>query len=399
MHDVALLYGEVAALIAWVVVAASLTALCAWGAALLTVGPIGEATGAHWAERARHAYQARKAVTTGAILPPVVIAVFVLSAEPEHGGVTALVAVLVAFWASYPARVYVERRAMPQGMTARDWLRGRFAWWLLMIPHLLITLGLAIVAPRHLGPGSFALLGLAVASAVLVAFGGTLGLARLMGLATPAGPRLAGLVAELAAASKQPVPPTYELDMASANAFAWTRLGAIGVTRRALAALSDDELRAVLAHELGHLAEPRSVALVRSLGMLALTPLVLLRPLLADRLYCPTAVVLWSIVVLLGLVRVVARRMEARADHAAHAAEGDPGTYARALAALYVANGMPSVLPGGGRQHPHLYDRLVTAGATPDWPRPAAPPSARSRLVMVACVLLTVAVAAVCAST
>lgn len=399
MHEVALLYGDVVAAGAWVVVASVLTVVCAWGAALATVGPIGQAQGAHWAERARYAYQARKAVTIGAVLPPIIVAVFVVAAEPARGGFIALAAVLIAFWASYPARIFVERRAMPLGMTGREWLRGRLGWWLVMTPHLLVTLGLALVAPPELGWWSYALLALAVGSAFAAALGVTLRLARVIGLAVPAGPRLAGLVAELAAASGRPAPPAVELDLASANAFAWTHLGVVGVTRRALTALSDDELRAVLAHELGHLAEPRSVALVRALGMVALTPLVLVRPLLAERLLCPTAVTLWAIVALLALVRVVARRMEVRADHAGHAAEGDPGTYARALAALYEANGMPAVLPGRARQHPHLYDRLVTAGATPDWPRPAAPPAARSRLVMLACVLVTAVVAAVCAST
>ena len=55
----------------------------------------------------------------------------------------------------------------------------------------------------------------------------------------------------------------------------------------------------------------------------------------------------------------------------AKAAERDTGTYARALARLYEDNLAPAVMPKE-TTHPHLYDRLVAAGVTPDFPRPAA---------------------------
>jgi len=51
---------------------------------------------------------------------------------------------------------------------------------------------------------------------------------------------------------------------------------------------------------------------------------------------------------------------------------GRPGVYARALARLYEANFAPAVMPRK-HSHPHLYDRLVSAGVQPDYPRPEPP--------------------------
>lgn len=368
----------------WVAIAALVTAALTWGAALAAVRPLAARQHAHWTERARYAFQARQAVLTAALLPPVFVAVSAAATLP-FGGAIGLLAIVTAFVASTPARLYVERRALQRQLSLRAWVRGRVAWWLVMTPHLLVVVALTLVAPRPLGAATFAVFGLGVAATVIAAFGGTLRLARVLGLAVPAGPRLAQLVAESAARASVSAPPAYELEMPIANAFAWVHLGAIGVTRGALEALSDDELRAVLAHELGHLAEPRAVAVVRSLGMLALTPLVLILPLVFARHFWAIGLLLLAMIVTMRAVRLVARRMEERADRAAHAAEADPGTYAGALATLYEANAMPAVMPGKRPVHPHLYDRLVSAGVTPTWPRPAPPPVGGTRIIAFGC--------------
>ena len=59
-----------------------------------------------------------------------------------------------------------------------------------------------------------------------------------------------------------------------------------------------------------------------------------------------------------------------RADAIAHANEPDPGIYARALAKLYEDNLLPAVNAKDRATHPHLYDRMLAAGVTPDFPRP-----------------------------
>jgi hypothetical protein len=72
-------------------------------------------------------------------------------------------------------------------------------------------------------------------------------------------------------------------------------------------------------------------------------------------------------------VRDFVHRMEKRADAMAKKHEGESaGAYARALERLYQLSHTPAVL-GGRRTHPDLYDRLLAAGVTPDYPRPRAP--------------------------
>src|SRR5262249_37845088 len=58
----------------------------------------------------------------------------------------------------------------------------------------------------------------------------------------------------------------------------------------------------------------------------------------------------------------------------------------------YEYNLVPLVEPGKGSSHPHLYDRLVSSGAPPDFPRPEPPPT-RGRQLAVALSLALLLVA------
>jgi hypothetical protein len=95
--------------------------------------------------------------------------------------------------------------------------------------------------------------------------------------------------------------------------------------------------------------------------------------------------------------RVVARRMEARADAAAAGRESESRwAYGRALERIYEANLVPAVLRRKGT-HPHLYDRLTACGPHPAYPRPQPPPSRSSRataIVPVSALVMLVAAAA-----
>jgi Zn-dependent protease with chaperone function len=362
------------------------TALAAW----LTLGPLRTRRDAHWAVRARHAAAARQAVGV-AVWMPTAMFVALLSARHESG-LPALAAALTCALAGLPAGFVVERASVPQTPGFVAWLRGRAGHALVLMSHLWLTVGIALSAPRTLGAWSLAGLGVAVVAALAAVRGAPLHLARALGLAHDADARLARITAETAARMGLPVPRLSVLEFNAANAYAWPLAGTIGVTRRALAVLDDDALGVVLAHELAHLSESRAVGVARSLAPLALTPLVLLRPLVAGGHVLGFVLLLLGIAVALRLVRVVARRMEERADRAGRAAEVDPGVYAQALARLYEANAAPAVMPGKGRAHPHLYDRLVQAGVTPDWPRPAPPSLLASRVVAVVAVALALAV-------
>ena len=79
-------------------------------------------------------------------------------------------------------------------------------------------------------------------------------------------------------------------------------------------------------------------------------------------------IVLWS-----AGTNWFSRRMERRADAVASTHQVETGVYARALEKLYCENQMPAVNATKRMTHPHLYDRLLAAGVTPEYPRPAPP--------------------------
>ena len=53
--------------------------------------------------------------------------------------------------------------------------------------------------------------------------------------------------------------------------------------------------------------------------------------------------------------------------------ESDESVYAPALEKLYRENQLPAVNINDRQTHPHLYDRMLAAGISPDYPRPRRP--------------------------
>ena len=69
----------------------------------------------------------------------------------------------------------------------------------------------------------------------------------------------------------------------------------------------------------------------------------------------------------------LSQKMEKRADAFAIKEQLNEGVYARALEKLYKENFSPAVNVNNRQTHPHLYDRMLAAGITPDFPRPGRP--------------------------
>ena len=175
--------------------------------------------------------------------------------------------------------------------------------------------------------------------------------------------------------------------MRSANAFAFSWSGDVGVTRGGLDALEDPGLGAVLAHELGHLSESRRVRVMRAAGSFAMVPLLLIRPLTASYGLAAPFVALALVLLTSIVLRRMRRAMEERADEVAHTHEEDPGVYARALETIYRVNGVPPVLHKR-TTHPSLYDRMIAAGVEPDYPRPSPPKTSRLAVLPAAFLLV-----------
>ena len=135
------------------------------------------------------------------------------------------------------------------------------------------------------------------------------------------------------------------------------------------------------ADELAHLREPRRLVWARAsrhflIGVYAALVAASARPLPGS--FGPLAL-MWgmlgaTILLIVGLTlsNRLSLKMEHRADAQATESQVSPGVYARALEKLYQANLVPAVLRSKRMTHPHLYDRMIQAGVTPDYARPGA---------------------------
>jgi len=135
----------------------------------------------------------------------------------------------------------------------------------------------------------------------------------------------------------------------------------------------DEETAAICAHELAHLSEPRRLVLARVLGAMSLCPLIFIRPMVHEFDFGGIGILLAPFAIGTVYVRRLGRQMELRADTMANQNAAEAGVYARALERLYRVNQVPAVMPGQRQIHPHLYDRLLAAGMTPEYPRPEPP--------------------------
>jgi Zn-dependent protease with chaperone function len=219
------------------------------------------------------------------------------------------------------------------------------------------------------------------------------------GVIRPAPERLEAVVRRLSEETGIKPRVVEAIDLPVANALAFPFAGAVGFTDACLAVLSDEELAPVAAHELAHLAEPRRVRVLRlvpavTIGVFATLPA-------ACRPFAPLFRSDFGLFVPLGLYFLVLaglvlygrlyRRMEVRADEMARQFEDEPGRYARALEKLYAANLVPVVITTRKHRYPELYDRMVAAGVTPDYPRPAPPPRWRLYVGLLGLVAGTIA--------
>jgi Zn-dependent protease with chaperone function len=378
-----------------------------------------------WTERARQTYPMRKVMRVVAAfvaLLPATLAYFALQ-RTLPAAERRLVALAVLACSLLPLEIVrerVESRVNRTRIGLLRWLTFKTTYLPIRAPHQLVAFASAALLPHASTPAAWALALLALL-ALLVSGTGVAWLPmRAIGLIRPAPARV---VAAVAAAVRRvgvrpravDVVPTYGVPFA--NAFAIPHFGRIAFTDDAIALLSDEELAAIAAHELGHVRESRAVAWGRSMLAVMLAPIAVAPVVHA-------ALGLWGLGGAFALSQLAGwgyRRwslgLEARADgfarasrashapHAPHEEEAAPSSregpaseragavYARALERLYERNLAPAAMPGASGAHPQLYDRLLAAGVTPAYPRPQPPDQRREVqrgvlvLVGFACVL------------
>lgn len=319
---------------------------------------------AHWTERARQLWPARIAALAHLLtIPPLLV--FTQSSSNwvvDLGG---------AFAGTLLGSYFFDREV--SGIHFRKWLR-----------HVAVTLGmysshwLHFAAACVLMPYNFGLPMVFLVSACLIwhfsiQFGLSLVWLRRIGWLRPAQARLQEIVNRAAASGAVEVRAVWELENLMANAFALTTRGALIFTSRLLEICEDDEVQAICAHELGHLRESKMVLAGRLAASLSVFPLLFAKPAYASfRLPGLVGVASAALVVAI-IANQFRQRMEKKADAVAIHEDGASGVYARALEKLYRENRMPAVSANEAQTHPHLYDRLLAAGLTPDYPRPAKP--------------------------
>jgi Zn-dependent protease with chaperone function len=264
-------------------------------------------------------------------------------------------------------------RGLPIPVTARPGGAVSVATWFLLFPSLPgILLVTALTVHRGLDSTAWFIAGGILLACLFLSVGGSVTILRATGLARSVDGPLEQTCREMAITSGVSMRHVMSMDLGMANAFAfpWTR--DMAFTRMILTTLDEEELRSVISHEIGHLAEGRAVRWKRLVGLLAIPTIGL----------APGALIGGNPLTALGLFATYFfisrwtsrhhKQMEIEADSHAGECQSTEGVYARSLEKIHAAGLIPAVLQPG-LPYPNLYDRMTDAGVTPDFPRPAPP--------------------------
>ncbi|HEY1788895.1 MAG TPA: M48 family metalloprotease [Verrucomicrobiae bacterium] len=323
----------------------------------------------HWTEQARLVYPVFTAARINLFAVPGVLMLGILLSWPNSLFFWGF-AGFASFLGANLGNLFLTREVFPRA----SWpdLLSQMAFGFLMNSSTVALLVIGIVAmPSDLDdlPGYFL--------AILFILGvigwirrGSSWLAKMVGLFQPAPQQLVEIARQTAARMSISYRNILLMRSPRSGAFAYPGRGLVIFTSRLLEVLNDEEIGAICAHELAHLSESRGARFRRSIAIMAVFPWIFLNPLYAR--FGPCALVALGIItiVVFRISISVSRKLEVRADSLAKASEGNAGTYARALVRLYQDNLLPAVIAKKHR-HPDLYDRLLAAGVTPDFPRPS----------------------------
>jgi Zn-dependent protease with chaperone function len=360
----------------------------------LALIPFRRSVSLHWTERARACYPARVGAASFLWALPATItlaSVLWLPDDAPHWMLVLLFSSAGALLGTLP----MDREVFPR-IGLRALFRASVWTWVTRCLFWFVFLGAAAVMPDEFNFQTLLTCAVVVTLLAIWQAKGWRWFAFKTGIMAPPPERLANIVRDTAARMNVSYKQLILLRTQLAQAFAMPGSRALMFSERLLDILSDDEIATVAAHELGHLTESRLIYLSRHVVRLAVWPWILVKPMIHTFGF-------WGYYVLVGLSFVIPRlyrwlsqRLEVRADKIAHAQEADPGTYARALTKLYEDNLMPAVNAKRRATHPSLYDRLLAAGVTPDFPRPqpASAVSVAGVLIGIAVVFLALALLA-----
>ena len=346
-------------------------ALLAWGANWLGLVRWRRARDAHWTERARLLWPARATAIGNLFLIPVLadrLHAHFLAAIPRWWIADGLASCVGAYIGTFP----FDREVFPS-LNFRAWLRlagvsglFRYAIWILLIVA-------CVLMPEDFGWRGVEVAGGYIAVHLALQCGLFITILRWTNCLKTPPDRLVAIVAETSIRSGVIPHAIYEMSGPQALAFALPVTRDLVFSARLLEIATDEEIGAVVAHELAHLGESKWVVAGRLVGSLMLLPVIFMAPLTHWLGIYGPFVVFVCMLVLIQFGKALSRRMERRADNAAVRAQLNDGVYARALEKLYRENQIPAVNVNKRQTHPHLYDRMIAAGINPDYPRPRSP--------------------------
>lgn len=351
--------------------------LSAAGMALLTIVamylalvPWRRSAGSHWTERARLLWPARRVqVGMSVALGSTAVILGALDHQDEVIGSLSFLGIACG----YLGGSFFSTREIEPRYRFLVWLNEMF--WALLVQFGIIGILFALMAtmPNTLGPADWLRVALGFLGMAVIATGLWLPLFKLFPRkAEPEEARLNAIVKEVSAQTGVTPRWTFYGKSPQARAGALVYLRSLVVTSRVMEILDDEELRAVLHHEMAHLREGLVVRLSRLLPLAGFAVFVFIPPVLHHHGFGGFMLLALCPFLCGRLSRAIARRMEQQADDAAiHGA--DPVKYAHALEKFHEANQIPAVMRSNTMVHPHLYDRMLAAGVTPDYRRPDRP--------------------------
>lgn len=323
-----------------------------------------------WTERARALHPIRKGHGAWTFASPLVAVVCQQHLLPEESPVPALVgAILGGVISGWP----LDKTAFP-AFSFRSWFRAASQASVIRSAWLALTLAFALSIPHEWSvEHAYWIIGYLIAAGALAS--GLLQQAmHLCGIFRPANERLAAIVKAESDKANVRVNAVWMFDSPAGYAAALLVQRTLLFSSTTVDEHDDGELRAICRHELAHLTEiPAVVALRLVTAPLTIVPFVLVPAFYHSWRGAGVAgAVLLSIAIARG-VATLSLRLEKRADRIASNDDDSP-VYARALERIYRRNLVAAVFPARARRtHPDLYDRMVAAGVTPEYPRPLPP--------------------------
>lgn len=323
----------------------------------------------HWTEQARLLFPAMSSARSNLWVIPAILVLAVSLFGPKHSTLwyfTGLAAAIGAYGGTLPMDHEVFPRLFAPG-SLRLILLGialRFLLWSGFI-------GAAVWMPDACNWVTLLIIVIVLGLWAGMQRGGTLWFARRFGQLLPAPERLKKIADETSARMRVPFCEVFVIRSQMAQAVAYVPTRRIGFTERLLEIAPDDEIAAICAHELAHLTESKAVRYTRYVQSLTFIPWLCFNPVIHVFGFLGFMALLLNVVFTPRLFLIVSRKMESRADQLATSQQSDPAIYARALQRLYTDSLMPAVVKTKHKTHPDLYDRLLAAGVTPDFPPPA----------------------------